>query len=371
MSHSAPSVGRPPTPHRRSCHRCGWAGTYNSPKRGDYAKRQHSCEKWAAKLAGQQRRVERLAQVDRSPKPCLHKVADHQHGTRAAYVLDKCRCFPCATANAQAESHRERQKVYGRYDKYVEAEPVREHVRALMAKGMGWKRVAAAARVPSSSMWKLLYGKRQADGSQTPSRRTTRTNAERLLSVTLDLADGAKVDATGTTRRIRALVALGWSQSRLAERLGIQRSNFDLATGTLSHVLAGTARAVESLYDDLSMTLPPAATHREKISVSRARGYAKDRGWLPPLALDDERLDDPTYEPGSLAPDVDKGALDEAAIYRRMHGDRKVRLTKAEGAELVRRWEASGRPLAECERVTGLNPHRYPRTVVDVGEATA
>ena len=38
-------------------------------------------------------------------------------------------------------------------------------------------------------------------------------------------------------------------------------------------------------------------------SDSRARRYAKARGWLPPLALDDEYLDDPTYKPGSLAPD--------------------------------------------------------------------
>src|SRR5690606_26964470 len=118
------------------------------------------------------------------------------------------------------------------------------------------------------------------DRVREPSKRVLRTTAEKLLAVQLDLADGAQVDATGTTRRIRALVALGWSQSKLADRLGIQRSNFHLAGGTRPTVLAATEKAVETLYDELSMTLPPRAGHRDKIAYSRARRYATERGWL-------------------------------------------------------------------------------------------
>ena len=51
--------------------------------------------------------------------------------------------------------------------------------------------------------------------------------------------------------------------------------------------------------------------------------------------------------------------IDESAIYRRTNGDKTVRLTQAERAELVRRWATTGRSLAECERITGLNPQRY------------
>lgn len=60
--------------------------------------------------------MQREAQVDRIPKPCLHKHAQHEHGTLACYVLDKCRCLPCASANSTAESERQRQKAYGRYN---------------------------------------------------------------------------------------------------------------------------------------------------------------------------------------------------------------------------------------------------------------
>lgn len=342
---------------------CGFTTSSTYRSYVERALRMHSCAKWVEKIAGQQRRAARLAAVDRTPKPCLHKQADHQHGTRACYVLDRCRCLPCSRANSEAETGRERQKAYGRYDKYLDAEPVRAHVRSLMAQGMGWKRQAIAAGVSPSSMWKLLYGKRQPDGSQEPSRRITRANAERLLAVTLDLAGGAVVDHTGTTRRVQALVALGWSQAKLGQRLGIDPTNMGpLAHGARETTVA-TAKAVRDLYDELSMQLPPAESHRDKIAASRARNYARAHGWLPPLAWDDELIDDPAHTPllergPSITHDDE---LDDAAIWRRMHGDRTVRLSKADAAEVVRRWAASGRSLADCERVTGIKADRWYR----------
>lgn len=72
-------------------------------------------------------------ELDRTPKPCLHKQANHQHGTNACYVLDKCRCHPCAHARAAQDDWRRRQQAYGRYDKYVDAAEARRHVRSLMA----------------------------------------------------------------------------------------------------------------------------------------------------------------------------------------------------------------------------------------------
>lgn len=352
----------------RWCRRCGWKGTYNTAARADYARRRHSCQKWAAKLAGQKRLAERMASIDRTPKPCQHKEADHQHGTRACYVLDRCRCEPCAKANAEAEMWRERQKAYGRYAKYVDADPVRAHVRRLGEQGMGLKRVAAASGVSTGTLSKLMFGVYRDSGTgggrngpgvrvRQPSRRMLRATAEKVLAVEAVLADGAKVDGAGTTLRVRALVALGWSQSKIAARLGITRANFTLTER--GQVTARTARAVARLYDELSMTLPPENNQRERIAASRARGYAAQRGWMPPLGLDDERLDDPTYVP-TPARHRDDG-IDDAAIYRRSHGDRSIRLTKAEAAELVRRWAASGRSLAECERVTGIRPDRHFR----------
>jgi hypothetical protein len=358
--------------HRR-CRTCGWKGTYSTAGHADKAERVHSCDRHlelAARHARGEARRAHIDSLDRTPQPCHHKRANHQHGQRATYVLDKCRCIPCSQANAAAEIQRERQKAYGRYDKYVDADPVRAHIRSLTAQGMGWKRVATNAGVSPSSMWKLLYGKKQPDGTQTPSKRITRVNAEKLLAVQLDLADGARVDQThviGVTRRMQALVALGWSQSKIADRLGIQRSNFRLTRFQWS-ITAGHARAAKALYDELSMQLPPEETHRDKIAASRARKYAAERGWLPPLALDDDLIDDPDYVPAVVRDQASvDGEFDEAAIYRRMHGDKSVSLTKAEKSELARRWLASGRPLNEMERITGVHSHRH---LADIGEAS-
>ena len=360
--------------HRRSCRTCGWSGTYDTAARGDYAKRRHSCERHlrlAARKANGEAIRARHALIDRTPKPCLHQETTHVHGTYACWTLDKCRCWDCTAAQRAYEQQRVRNNAYGRSN-YIDAQPTRDHVKYLMDHGMGLKRIAKAAGVGSGTLSKLIYGVYRATGTgggrngvgelvRGPSRRALRTTAEKILTVELDLADGARVDATGTTRRIRALVALGWSQSKLAALLDITRSNFHLASGTHPTVLASTARRVAEVYDELSMTLPPQESGHDRAAAVRARAYAKRRGWLPPLALDDDRLDDPTYKAGSLISDTTTNGLDETAIYRRTHGDKTVRLTKGEAAELVRRWTNSGRSLAECQRVTGLNPHRFLR----------
>jgi len=166
-------------------------------------------------------------------------------------------------------------------------------------------------------------------------------------------ADGAILDEQAsqrTARRLQALVALGWSMSKIAQRLDINWA------GNACPIIKGerrltvaTARKADQLFEELCMTLPPETNQRERIAASRARRYARDRGWLTPLALDD--LDD------QADPD-DEPAMDEVAIQRRMSGDKTVRLTAAERSELVARWSRSGRPLAELERVAGINPHR-------------
>lgn len=348
--------------YRRWCRVCGWKGTYSSAGMADYARRQHSCAKHIAEAAKAQRGRARQVGIDRTPKPCTHPEVAHVHGTRLAYVRDKCRCLPCAAANAAYEQDMTRQKAYGRWNGLIDAEPSRRHVQTLMAAGMGLRQLVKAG-VSSGTLNKLLYGHPNANGTRRPPiRRIRPATAAKILAVELAVADHALVDSTGTTRRARALVALGWSQSKIAAELGVRPANFHLATNPPPTVNALTARAIADLYDRWSMTLPPASEHRDKIAASRARRYAKARGWLPPLALDDDRLDDPAYKPDSLTTEEHtEDHLDEAAIYRRAHGDKKVRLTRAEAAELVRRWANSGRSLQECERITGLKPDRYHR----------
>ncbi|WP_293783578.1 hypothetical protein [uncultured Aeromicrobium sp.] len=296
-----------------------------------------------------------MSDVDRTPKPCHHKIADHQHGTYAAYTLDRCRCWPCAEAKTNYERDRRRQKAYGRWNGYVDATPARQHVRALQAQGMGLKRIVAVSGVPSGSIWKLLYGKRRPDGTRTPSQRVRKETAEKLLALTLDLADGQIVDRTGAVRRLQALVALGWSMTKLADRLGKDVGNFTPVIHGRRDITVATDRAVRALFTELAMQLPPQDHWHDKTAATRARNYARRHGWAPPLAWDDIDHDD---RPTTAVVDPESG-LDEVAIERALAGDRSVRLTIAEKREATTRWQARGGSLNELERRTGWRAARY------------
>jgi transcriptional regulator with XRE-family HTH domain len=344
-----------------ACTDCPFTGTYASQAKADHAHRRHSCERHRQRAADTARGLARHAAIDRTPKPCLHKEADHQHGSYACYVLDLCRCLPCAAANNDYESNRLRQQAYGRWNGLVDAEPARVHVRRLMAQGMGLKRICAVSDVSQGQVWKLLYGKKRQDGSRTPSKRITPRVEANILAVRLDLADGAKIDSTGAVRRIQALVALGWSQSKIAARLGILRSNFtELAQGRTG-ITVVHEKAVRALYDEWSMQLPPETGHRDKIAAARSRNYAAVRGWEPPLAWDDETIDDRAAAP-YMTGEVDAVYVDQAAVQRRLGGDKSVPLTRPERAEVVRRLLAQGVTKNDIERRTGINPHRESST---------
>ena len=97
----------------------------------------------------------------------------------------------------------------------------------------------------------------------------------------------------GTDRRIQALLALGWRHSDITARL----TEIDPLAATQSdqllrrpgpYVWASTAEAVRAVYDQLAMIPGPSKRNRDR---------ARKLGYVPPLAWDDDELDDPEAEP--------------------------------------------------------------------------
>lgn len=223
-------------------------------------------------------------------------MSTRQHGTRATYVVDKCRCKPCTQANTNAENNRYRQQAYGRWQPYVDAAPARAHVRTLMDYGLGWKRIAQMAGVGRGTVEKLLYGSQHR--GMGPSKGIRPETAAKLLAVSPEgerLGGAVAVDATGTRRRLQALVAAGWPQARLAARLGMLPSNFGTTLHS-EHVLASTERAVRALYDQL-WRQDPRKHGIGAQAYSRARNQAAARQWAPVGAWDDDQIDDPNSYP--------------------------------------------------------------------------
>ena len=220
-----------------------------------------------------------------------------QHGTRSCYAAG-CRRPECTRANSEAGSRRNRLIAYGRWQPrpLVDAGPAREHLLALAAEGTGWRQAARQAGLPVDTVRNLLYPR----GARGRVARTSPRVAAAVLAVRTDpalLPGSVCVDAVGTRRRLQALVALGWSQRRLAAMLGVSPQSFGHLIHDRDQVTAATFRAVRDLYDRLWNTAPPAAGPGERISVSRALRASAARGWPPPGAWDDDLIDDPAASP--------------------------------------------------------------------------
>src|SRR3954469_8394643 len=202
----------------RTCPACGYTADYATGSLAGAHHRRHSCDRHRRGLEQARRRAERLqARVTRE---CSHPQASHRHGTRAAYVRDRCRCPDCTAANTAASRTATRQRIYGRWQPYVDAGPVREHIAALRAAGIGVERIARLAGLPVSHIRELAEHDR-GDSSRT--QRVRPSTAARVLGIGVHDANRAphsRVDATGTRRRLQALIAIGWPTELLAAQLG-------------------------------------------------------------------------------------------------------------------------------------------------------
>lgn len=180
----------------------------------------------------------------------------------------------------------------------VDAEAVRTHVRYLQQHGLSATSIASAAGISPYTIWYLFNGDPRRN--RPPARQTTATIAELLLAVQPHAVIPAVgyLNSTGTQRRLQALIALGWSAQQIDTRLGVPfgRTHEILLA---PRVKGRTARAVRALYASLSESTPDG----DKAGITRARNWAARQGWAPPIAWDDDTIDDPTAEPAHLAPD--------------------------------------------------------------------
>lgn len=179
-------------------------------------------------------------------------------------------------------------------------------------------------------------------GCRCPEARAASSRARARRAARAYLQGPNRIDATGTVRRLRALAVIGWDVYTLADRLSWDWHRVSrIRTGAQQMVLRDTARAIAAIYDELAARRGPSA---------RAALDARQRGWQPPLAWDDDTIDDPTAEPNVSCP-VD---IDEIAVERAIAGGR-VRLTRTERDHVIRVLAAAGHDDAEIARRLHMN----------------
>lgn len=274
---------------------------------------------------------------------------DPRHGSPAGFYAHRSEgskaCDPCDTAAFRYTKQWKALRSKGIRSTTPSA-PVTEHIRTLEESGMVGATVLAASGVSRGVFYALRHGKY-------PRCRTV--IADRILAVKpqtlpLDtLADGQLIPNVGCRRRIRALLALGWTHAELTQRSGVLTALKLSQAG--DYVTADVHRKIAELYDALSMTLGPS---------ERTRHRAAKWGYAPPLAWDEETIDDPGARPaGMYVAHGSKRVTDESLILRRMAGDRTAKTRGPESVEVVRRLLAEGRSQRWISIHTGLKTERY------------
>jgi hypothetical protein len=217
-------------------------------------------------------------------RDCEHPRANHQHGTAVAYTHDACRCPQCTEAHRQNAAHTRKQKAYGRYTQHHRnPDKARQHIQALKQAGMSYNQQAKLSGLTVDTIKRIARSK--------PRTITHKTEASILqLNPGQANPNTTYINPTGTARRIQALTTLGWDQHTLARQLGIPHPQLTHIIHYNRRVTLALANQARTLYDQLwnqAAPLTPVA--------KMAKTAARKNGWLPPLAWDDEQIDDPAH----------------------------------------------------------------------------
>lgn len=132
------------------------------------------------------------------------------------------------------------------------------------------------------------------------------------LGVRVSLGD---VPSVGAVRRVRALYALGHFNHVIASEAGVSRDAiWALASGTWPTLKVAADDGIRAAYDRLSMSTG---------NSWKTRKWADQSGWAPPLAWDDDTIDDPNAQPQT---DAEEPIVSEGGNIadRWLHGEAVV-----------------------------------------------
>lgn len=171
----------------------------------------------------------------------------------------------------------------------VSAAQVREHVLRLRAAGATYAAIGRAAGV----------GAMTVHGIANPRRPTVQADvAHRLLAVTEDGIRRLQTPVGGTMWRLRALVAMGHSCTRMAAATGVPPATLRrIVRGDAVTITPGIRQAVIALFDAWWDTTPPRQTRQERLAAGNAIRRAARSNWPCPAGLDEDQLNQPGYQP--------------------------------------------------------------------------
>jgi|SRR5579859_6228314 len=171
----------------------------------------------------------------------------------------------------------------------VSAQPVRQHVLKLRAAGATYESIGLAAGTAVMTVHGIVNDRRPKVQAEV---------ARRLLAVSEIDVRSPHPSPGGIMWRLRALVAMGHTCSRMGAATGIPPS-------TLRRIVRGEALTVRPELQQVVIMLfeawwdkaPPRRTRRENLAADNALKRAALNDWPCPAGLDEDELDRSGYQP--------------------------------------------------------------------------
>jgi transcriptional regulator with XRE-family HTH domain len=167
-------------------------------------------------------------------------------------------------------------------------EAARDYLTRLRQQGGTYRSIADAAVLSPDTVYALASGSRRAQPG----------TATAVLTVISPALPRARLDATGTRLRLRALHVMGHGSARIARAAGVHPVTIrKLVRGDARTVSAQLRDAIAGLYDAWWDKRAPGRTRFERAAATVARNRAMAGDWCAAAALDDDWLDIPGYQP--------------------------------------------------------------------------
>ena len=199
----------------------------------------------------------------------------------------------------------------------------RDHLTRLRQQGGTYRSIAAVAVLSPDTVYALACG----------SRRVQPGTAAAVLTVISPALPRARLDATGTRLRLRALHVMGHGSASIARAVGVHPTTIrQLVRGNALTVSTQLHDAIAGLYDAWWDKRAPGRTRFERAAATAARKRARAGDWCAGAALDDDWLDIPGYQPEygwkpatgtGTAPDIHPSALPQEQ-ERHMADDQRL-----------------------------------------------
>lgn len=144
-----------------------------------------------------------------------------------------------------------------------------------------------------------------------------------------------KTDATGTKRRLQALIAIGYTNGQLSREIGAEWEGVVRKILGNPVVWKSTATKVRAAYDRLWDKPPVAENPFERGIITRQKRLAKRRGWPVPMDWDDETIDDPAARPFKSRRSGAHGSTAEEVAHLRWFGESDETIAKRLGIDVA------------------------------------